>query len=83
MQVDYICNKNYKIFIIKLLLRVLDKGIFIEYMYVFDFQDWNLYGLYFVYMNVERDGNVNMVFFRNSNGMGRLLYFKILIFFVF
>lgn len=83
MQVDYICNKNYKIFIIKLLLRVLDRGIFIEYMYVFDFQDWNLYGLYFVYMNVERDGNVNMVFFRNSNGMGRLLYFKILIFFVF
>lgn len=83
MQVDYICNKNYKIFIIKLLLRVLDRGMFIEYMYVFDFQDWNLYGLYFVYMNVERDGNVNMVFFRNSNGMGRLLYFKILIFFVF
>lgn len=35
-QADYTCNKNHKIFINKLLLRVLDRGILTEYMHVFD-----------------------------------------------
>lgn len=35
-QADYTCNKNHKIFITKLLLRVLDKGILTQYMHVFD-----------------------------------------------
>ncbi|XP_062576597.1 sucrase-isomaltase, intestinal-like [Saccostrea cucullata] len=30
---------------------------------------WNLYGSHPVYMNLENDGNSNMVFLRNSNGM--------------
>lgn len=35
-QAEYTCNKNHKIFITKLLLRVLDRGILTEYMHVFD-----------------------------------------------
>ena len=32
---------------------------------------WNMYGAQPTYMNVEKDGNANMVFLRNSNAMGR------------
>lgn len=35
--------------------------------------EWNLYGAHPVYMNLENDGNANMVFLKNSNAMDILL----------
>lgn len=49
------------------------------YIYIVLQGDWNYYSAHPVYMNLENDGNANMVLLKNSNAMGMDQYFILII----